>query len=337
MVRSTTTLMLVAARDPGSTRLVYTVVILLAVLGVLLAGLAWWLYRTTRPDRELLAPLEALHSRRWRRLDPQGRRRMLDELRPAGAEPVLPARSQPDVDADFRDQPAVRDVRELAESRARPIGAATTRRTTSAEVVGGEPDADVLHMPDRGDMGTPDGSDIAEPEADDIGEPVEELDHDVRPDPLDVPDSTDESDGEPELVVDVESEGAASVELNEPGRAAAARPEAPVAITSRPTQGEPARLFDVADLGPDAERVIEPTPAAPRGPVIVGEVGLFDTVDAAEPADAADATDGTDRPLWTDRDEAWRRWDAELGVADLGHPDPTGNDARNRDAHPGRD
>jgi len=104
----------VAARDPGSTRLVYGVVIALVVGGLALAGFAWWLARTTRPDRELLAPLEAIEGRRWRRLDPAGRRRLLDELRPDGAEPLDPARTEPVVDDDFRDQLDLRDVRDLS-------------------------------------------------------------------------------------------------------------------------------------------------------------------------------------------------------------------------------
>lgn len=105
---------LVAARDPGSTRLVYAIVIVLALGGIALAWFAWWLLKTTRPDPELLAPLEAIEGRRWRRLDPAGRRRLLDELRPEGAEPLDPARHEPTVDDEFRDDLDLRDVRDLS-------------------------------------------------------------------------------------------------------------------------------------------------------------------------------------------------------------------------------
>ena len=114
MLTVTTSLALAATRDPGSTRLVYSIVIALGLLGIGLAVFAWWLTRVTRPDRELLAPLEAIQSRRWRRLDPAGRRRLLDELRPEGAEPQDPAPSAPRRDDEFGDLPTIRDVRELA-------------------------------------------------------------------------------------------------------------------------------------------------------------------------------------------------------------------------------
>lgn len=113
MAMAMANLALVAARDPGSTRLIYAVVVALLVLGAGFAVLAWWLIRTTRPDPELLAPLEAIRSRRWDRLDPAGRRRLLDELRPVGAEPEDPAPSTPVVDDEFADVPSERDVREL--------------------------------------------------------------------------------------------------------------------------------------------------------------------------------------------------------------------------------
>ncbi len=111
-------LALVGARDPGSTRVVYAIVVALALLGIGLAVFAWWLMRVTRPDPELLAPLEAMQSRRWQRLDPAGRRRLLDDVRPDGADPVDPAPAAPEPDDEFTDVPEPRDVRELADADA---------------------------------------------------------------------------------------------------------------------------------------------------------------------------------------------------------------------------
>lgn len=66
------------------------VIAALVVLGLVLVGVAIWLARRTRPEPELLAPLEAMGARRWRTTDADARRRQLDELRPAGAEPLPP-------------------------------------------------------------------------------------------------------------------------------------------------------------------------------------------------------------------------------------------------------
>jgi len=103
-----------AARDPGSTRIVYVIVIALVVGGVALAFFARWLLRTTQPDPELLAPLEAIDGRQWQRLDPAGRRRLLDGLRPDGAEPLDRAPTEPNVEDDFSDDVDLRDVRDLS-------------------------------------------------------------------------------------------------------------------------------------------------------------------------------------------------------------------------------
>ncbi len=87
--------------DPDSSRIVYGVVIALIVIGVLLIGLAIWVIRQTRVDPELLAPLERMADREWRKRDPAGRRRLLDEVRPEGANPVRPTPEEPEVDDDF--------------------------------------------------------------------------------------------------------------------------------------------------------------------------------------------------------------------------------------------
>ena len=87
--------------DPGATRTVYATIVLLVVLGLALAALAIWVFRRTRPEPELLAPLETMETRRWRKLDPAAQRRSLDQSRPAGAAPLRREASAPPVDRSF--------------------------------------------------------------------------------------------------------------------------------------------------------------------------------------------------------------------------------------------
>ena len=94
--------LLLGAGDPGSTRLVYAMVAGLVVIGVLFVLLGIWLFRQTRYDPPVLAPLERMGDKEWRRQrDPATQRRVLDELRPAGAEPLRPEASPPNLDAEF--------------------------------------------------------------------------------------------------------------------------------------------------------------------------------------------------------------------------------------------
>ena len=79
-------------------------VLLLAVLGIALIMIAIWLFRLTRPDKELLAPLEVMGERKWRRADPVWQRRRLDEVRPGDAQPLQPSAAPPDFDEAFFDQ-----------------------------------------------------------------------------------------------------------------------------------------------------------------------------------------------------------------------------------------
>ena len=81
-----------------------SIVLLLAVLGIALVMLAIWLFRLTRPDKELLAPLEVMGERKWRRADPVWQRRRLDEVRPGDAQPLQPSAAPPDFDEAFFDQ-----------------------------------------------------------------------------------------------------------------------------------------------------------------------------------------------------------------------------------------
>jgi hypothetical protein len=87
--------------DPAGTRTITSIVLLLAVIGIALVMLAIWLFRLTRPDKELLAPLEVMGERKWRRADPVWQRRRLDEVRPNGAQPLQPSAAPPDFDEAF--------------------------------------------------------------------------------------------------------------------------------------------------------------------------------------------------------------------------------------------
>lgn len=87
--------------DPEGTRTVLAIIALLVVMGLGLVMLAVWLRRSTRPDPEFLAPLEVMGERTWRRRDPVWQRRRLDEVRPAGAEPMRRSAEPPRVDEAF--------------------------------------------------------------------------------------------------------------------------------------------------------------------------------------------------------------------------------------------
>jgi hypothetical protein len=102
---STPTLQAVWAAS-SDTRELWSIVTLLAVLGVGLVMLAVAVYRVTRPDRELLAPLEVMGRRKWRRSDPVWQRRELDTVRPPGAEPLSPAALTPAPLEGFDEGPA---------------------------------------------------------------------------------------------------------------------------------------------------------------------------------------------------------------------------------------
>lgn len=94
MNRSTLTLHPVMAASDDARQL-WSIVALLAVLGIALVMLAVAVFRVTRPDRELLAPLEVMGRRKWRNADPVWQRRELDAVRPPGAEPLSPTRLRP--------------------------------------------------------------------------------------------------------------------------------------------------------------------------------------------------------------------------------------------------
>jgi hypothetical protein len=90
-----------AVGDQSSTRTVYAVILALVAIGVVLIFIGAWIFRQTKPDPELLAPLERMADRSWRQQDPEQKRQMLDEARPDVEKPVLREKNVPEVDQDF--------------------------------------------------------------------------------------------------------------------------------------------------------------------------------------------------------------------------------------------
>ena len=119
--------------DPDGTRTMTSIIALLVALGLGLVLLAIWMWRSTRPDPELLAPLEAMDDRRWRRGDPVWQRRRLDELRPEGAEPLVTTTAPPEVDASFDDGPSVSGFDDLGPERVEPAPGVVVHRPPAPE------------------------------------------------------------------------------------------------------------------------------------------------------------------------------------------------------------
>ena len=113
-----------AANSAAETGAVYGVVAALLLIGIALAVLAIWLIRQTRPEKELLAPLERMHDRSWRKQEPAQMRRDLDEVRPMHARPVARGRNVPEIDDEFaQSQPRLATFDDLSvqhESGIRP-------------------------------------------------------------------------------------------------------------------------------------------------------------------------------------------------------------------------
>lgn len=99
--------------DPEGTRTVTSIIALLVAVGLALAMVSVWLYRTTRPDHELLAPLEVMGDRKWRRADPVAQRRTLDTVRPDGAKPLEPSVAPPSLDEAFEAGPTAAGFEDL--------------------------------------------------------------------------------------------------------------------------------------------------------------------------------------------------------------------------------
>lgn len=83
--RGVASTVLAAVGDPGASRLVLGIIVVLVVLGIGLAGLAVWLWRVTTPEPVALAVLEVMGERRFASADEGERARLLEEARGAMA------------------------------------------------------------------------------------------------------------------------------------------------------------------------------------------------------------------------------------------------------------
>lgn len=154
--------------DPDGTRTVIAIVTLLVVMGLALIMVAFWMRRSTRPDPELLAPLEAMGQRSWRRGDPVWQRRRLEEVRPADAEPLKRPIAPPTLDESFDSVPAAAGFDDLRDA---------DEHSDRASPHDDDPDADLTSTPPDGVAATsstsPD-SDATAPLADPITVPETE-------------------------------------------------------------------------------------------------------------------------------------------------------------------
>ena len=101
----------VGDRDGG--QMITSIIALLLALGIGLLVLARWVHHRTRPDPALLAPLEVMGDRTWRKADGVWQRRRLDEVRPADAEPLTRTVAPPTVDEAFERGPTAQGFDDL--------------------------------------------------------------------------------------------------------------------------------------------------------------------------------------------------------------------------------
>jgi hypothetical protein len=137
--------------DPSATRTVYVTVVLLIALSVALAALALWLARRTRPEPQLLAPLEEMETRTWRKQDPAAQRRALDASRPTGARPVRPEVAEPILDTDFAAARPVVGFDDLADGAAATDSAVADLEFDDG-VAGADDITDAHAAPDADDL-----------------------------------------------------------------------------------------------------------------------------------------------------------------------------------------
>ena len=222
-----------AAGDVQSTRIVYAMVIGLAVIGILFVLLGIWVIRQTRVDLEVLAPLERMGDREWRKSDPASQRRSLDESRPAGAEPLRQEQHRPRVDTEFEksDRP-VQSFEDLALPNPEggdptPTSGASLKADAGESVdLGDEPGSDAGNT----DAKTKSDTDVeaeaeaeaesdidTEPDADTESAEVDaKSDIDTEPDADAEADAEPEADAEGEVVHDEESDGSSRSEVTQP-------------------------------------------------------------------------------------------------------------------------
>jgi hypothetical protein len=190
-ISARTSAALVAVGDPNRDRTVYATIVLLVALGFTMIMLAVWLLRSTRPDPEVLAPLERMGQRKWRRADPVWQRRHLDEVRPGGADPLEPMSAPPATDAEFERGPQPIGFDDLAVSNETTAAAATAlpAPAVGAAVLEGPVDGDAIVV--AGDVPADESTADAPEAGDTVADETDETDDDT---PADRDDSGDDVD-----------------------------------------------------------------------------------------------------------------------------------------------
>lgn len=305
---------IVAVGDTTSSRTVYAIVVALVVIGIVFAGLAVWLLKRTKVDAALLAPLELMDDRRWRSKDPATQRRLLDDARPEGAEPLRPAWEEPRVDPDFgaSDQP----VPSFDDLAAVAVAAPAADAADAAE---GEADVDPAGIP----LTVPDGADedVAETvlaPTDQAAEDHDSLAHADDEVPVVDTESTVGVDAETSSEAGMAGSGAAVVDAEtdpptELGNETSSEDDTVtesgalvVDVDSDPIVGVGGEMPSLGDISPIGETVDEPR-------------GSASDVEAEIRADGADTTFGPDVHD-TDVDEEPKGSAAEQVVVVDGQP-----------------
>ena len=117
----------------------------LVLLGLVLTICTVWWWRTTRADHPSLAPLEVMSARRWSRAGDAERSRLIDRVRPDGAEPLSRSRVEPvpvDLSVLAIDHGGFDDLREIDAILGLggyPVGESSTDGVTAAHVPEPEP------------------------------------------------------------------------------------------------------------------------------------------------------------------------------------------------------
>jgi hypothetical protein len=278
---------LVAVGDPSRDRTVYASIVLLVALGFTMIMLAVWLLRNTRPDPEVLAPLERMGQRKWRRADPVWQRRRLDEVRPGGADPLEPMSAPPATDAEFERGPQPIGFDDLVVSSETTAAAAAASElpapVAGAVVLDGPVDVDtdveagVVAAADQSTTGAPEPADdveTAEAPADD-----DDADGDTAGDgDDDDEDITGEQDTDDFLaVLDQVYELDPDVE-----------PDAEPEVTG---EAEPEPVGVAADVEPETEPDVEPEVAKEPETEAVGETDVESDSDPVGEADVESDSD----------------------------------------------
>lgn len=75
--------------DANADRIIYLVAAGLVLLGIALAVVTVWWWRSTRPEHPSLGPLEVMGEKKFRRSSSAERRQIIANSRPPGAQPLI--------------------------------------------------------------------------------------------------------------------------------------------------------------------------------------------------------------------------------------------------------